>query len=142
MARKPDGLAEAGGGRRERERAGRRAEFLAAMWLRLKGYHIVESRAKTPLGEIDIIACRGRILAFVEVKARRTREAAFEAVTQPQRRRVEEAARLWVGRRRRFGAHFWRFDVVAVTPGAWPVHLKDAWRPEIALSGRHSGRRT
>jgi putative endonuclease len=128
--------------RRERERAGRRAEFLAALWLRLKGYRIIEQRAKTPLGEIDLVVCKGRLLVFVEVKTRPTIEGAFLSVEAQQRRRVEEAARLWVGRRQRFSTFGWRFDVVAVAPGSRPMHLKDAWRPEIALSGRHAWPRT
>lgn len=128
--------------RRTRERRGRRAELLAAVWLWLKGYRIVERRAKTPLGEIDLVACKGRLLVFVEVKARATVDAALEAVTPVQRRRVEEAARLWVGRRSRLSGLSWRFDVVAVAPKALPRHLRDAWRPEIALSGRHAWRRT
>jgi len=128
--------------RQEREREGRRAELAAAIWLGLKGYRIVERRAKTPLGEIDLVACRGRLLVFVEVKARATHNAAFEAVTVPQRRRVEEAARLWVGRRPRFSGFSWRFDVIAVAPKALPKHLRDAWRPEIALSGRQGWPRT
>lgn len=128
--------------RRTRERRGRRAELLAAAWLWFKGYRIVERRAKTPLGEIDLVACKGRLLVFVEVKARPTVGAALEAVTPVQRRRVEEAARLWVGRRSRLSGLSWRFDVVAMAPNALPKHLRDAWRPEIALTGSQSWRRT
>ena len=79
---------------------------------------------------------------FVEVKARATIDAALEAVTPVQRRRVEEAARLWVGRRSRLSGLSWRFDVIAVAPRVFPKHLRDAWRPEIALSSRHAWRRT
>lgn len=99
------------------------------MWLRLKGYRILERRAKTPAGEIDLVARKGKLLVFVEVKSRWTADAAFEAVSPAQRRRVEGAARLWVGRRPRLADHFWRFDVVAIVPGEWPRHLPDAWRP-------------
>src|SRR5437762_972825 len=86
--------------RRAREQAGRRAEASAALWLQLKGYRILDRRARTPHGEIDLVALRGNILAFVEVKARKERQAALEAATPELRRRVERAARMWAGRRR------------------------------------------
>ena len=53
------------------EQRGRRAENIAAMFLRLKGYTILDRRCRTPFGEIDIIARRGKTIVFVEVKARR-----------------------------------------------------------------------
>ena len=56
--------------RRRAERGGRRAEALAALWLRLKGWTILARRVRTPVGEVDLIARRGRTIAFVEVKAR------------------------------------------------------------------------
>ncbi|MBI1360590.1 MAG: YraN family protein [Alphaproteobacteria bacterium] len=116
--------------RRARERAGRRAEALAALWLQLKGYRILDRRARTPLGELDLVAVKGRTLAFVEVKARIRRGAALEAITPALRGRVEQAARLWAGRRRGMDDKHWRFDVVAIVPGRLPHHLPDAWRPE------------
>lgn len=116
--------------RRARERAGRRAEAAAALWLQLKGYRILDRRARTPHGEIDLVALRGNILAFVEVKARTRLEAALEAATPEVRRRVERAARLWAGRRRGMESRNWRFDVIAIAPGRLPRHLRDAWRPD------------
>ena len=90
----------------------------------------LDRRARTPAGEIDLVAYKAGLLVFVEVKARTRIEAALEAVTPPLRRRIEQAARLWSGRRPRLAGASWRFDVVAVTPGRLPHHLKDAWRPE------------
>lgn len=116
--------------RRAFERAGRRAETLAALWLQMKGYQILDRRARTPAGEIDLVARRGRILAFVEVKARALREQAQEAVTPQARARIEQAARLWCGRRAGMNALNWRFDIMAVAPGRPPLHLRDAWRAE------------
>jgi putative endonuclease len=58
--------------RQSAERGGRRAESLAAWWLRLKGWRILARRVRTPVGEIDLVARRGRTIAFVEVKARAT----------------------------------------------------------------------
>lgn len=114
--------------RRLREQGGRRAEARAALWLQLKGYRILDRRARTPAGEIDLVALKGNILAFVEVKARSRWEAAVEAVTPQLRRRVEQAARMWCARRRGMEQRNWRFDIVAVMPGKLPRHLRDAWR--------------
>jgi putative endonuclease len=67
--------------RREAERRGRRAESLAVWLLRLKGYRLLARRYKTSVGEIDLIARRGRTIAFVEVNSRPTMEEATEAAT-------------------------------------------------------------
>jgi len=116
------------------ERRGRQAETAAALWLRLKGYRILERRARTPLGEIDLIAARGRMLVFVEVKSRPTILQAQEAITPELRRRVADAARLWVARKRNLQDWLWRFDVVALAPGRMPKHIRDAWRAEAPRS--------
>ena len=116
--------------RRFFERRGRRAEAAAALWLQLKGYRILERRARTPLGEIDLVAARGKMLIFVEVKSRSTFEAGLEAVTPELRRRVEQAARLWVSRHRKTQDWLWRFDIVLLSPGRLPRHMRDAWRAE------------
>jgi putative endonuclease len=116
--------------RRAREKRGRQAEAQAALLLQLKGYRILDRRARTPLGEIDLVAAKGRILTFVEVKARTRYEVALEAVTPQLRQRVERAAALWVARRKGLKPMNWRFDVIVVTPGRLPVHLREAWRPE------------
>lgn len=115
--------------RQRREAHGRRAEWIAATWLRCKGYAVLDQRARTPHGEIDIVALRGPILAFVEVKARTTQLGAIEAVTPANRLRIERAAKLWAGRRQKLADKNWRFDIIAVTPGRLPHHLRDAWRP-------------
>ncbi len=116
--------------RQARETHGRRAERLAEVWLRMKGYRILARRARTPHGEIDVVARKGSILAFVEVKARATQAAAIEAVTPPNQKRIERAARLWAARRQDIDECHWRFDIMAITPGRLPHHLRDAWRPE------------
>jgi putative endonuclease len=114
--------------RKDRERSGRRAETAAALWLQLKGYRILERRARTPLGEIDLVAARKNMLIFVEVKSRANLEAALDSVTPELRRRVEQAARLWVGRKRSMQDRLWRFDLVLLAPGRLPRHMRDAWR--------------
>lgn len=126
MPMKIDGAAR----RRVFERSGRRAEAAAALWLQLKGYRILERRARTPLGEIDLVAARKKMLVFVEVKSRPSFEAALEAVTPELRRRVGQAARLWVSRHRKTQDWLWRFDIVLLSPGRLPRHMRDAWRAE------------
>ena len=74
--------------RQRAERGGRRAERLAAWWLRLKGWRILAIRARTPVGEVDLVARRGRMLAFIEVKARATEAEAELALDDYRLRRV------------------------------------------------------
>jgi putative endonuclease len=114
--------------RRRRFAKGHRGEWLAAWALRLKGYRILAIRHRTKLGEIDLIARRGDTIAIVEVKARATLEAAMEAVGPAAQRRIEHAADLWLARQRDHARLSLRFDIVAVLPRRWPVHVKDAWR--------------
>lgn len=125
MPKKPDTFL-----RRVREQQGRRAENAAALWLRLKGYSILARRVRTPACEIDLIAARKNMLVFVEVKSRATQDKALESVTPDLRRRIEQAARLWVSARPKLQSHLWRFDIVLLAPGRLPRHMRDARRAE------------
>src|SRR4051794_1621285 len=106
------------------------AETRAAWLLRAKGYRVLARRARHPVGEIDLIVKRGKLLAFVEVKARRSVGAAIHAITHNQRRRIERAAEAFVAHNPALAHCDWRFDVV-ILEGRWsrPVHVPDAWRP-------------
>ena len=117
--------------RRAAERRGHRAEGLCVLALRLKGYRVLARRLRTPSGEIDILARRGRTLAVVEVKARTDAVTALESVTAQQRRRLARAAEALAVLRPDLVADGpdLRFDVMVVMPGRWPRHLADAWRP-------------
>ncbi|AXS38939.1 YraN family protein [Breoghania sp. L-A4] len=106
---------------------GLKAEARAALWLRLKGYRILARRYRTPRGEIDLVARRGGTVAIVEVKARDTRDAALEAITPANRRRVVEAANLWLSRNPRYNAATLRFDALLIAPGQWPHHMPNAF---------------
>ena len=117
------------GGRQQSELWGRRAETLAAAYLRLKGYAILDRRVSSRVGELDIIARRGRTYAFIEVKARKTITAGLSAVTPSSRRRIERAAEAWLARRNIL-AEFWRYDIIVMRPWRTPHHIKDAWRPD------------
>jgi putative endonuclease len=108
--------------RRERERSGRRAETLAAWWLRLKGWRILARRVRTPVGEIDLIARRGRTLIFVEVKARASAAGAELALDDYRLRRVVAAAGGVAHRYARPGDDF-RIDALFLVPWRIPRHL-------------------
>ncbi|MDZ5697284.1 YraN family protein [Chelativorans sp. M5D2P16] len=115
--------------RRRAYRKGHRGEWLAALALMLKGYRIVARRFRTPLGEIDLIARRGRLIAIVEVKARPTLEQAMEAVGPFAQKRIDGAADLWLARQPDFGRLSVRYDLIAVLPRRWPVHVENIYTP-------------
>lgn len=108
-------------------RWGLRAEFLAGLALQLKGYRILDRRYRTPLGEIDLLAKRGSTLAVVEVKARPTHQQALEAVTYASQIRITRAAGLWLSHHPRYASSTIRYDIVAVSPGRWPLHVISAF---------------
>ncbi len=108
-------------------RRGLWAEALCRLALRLKFYRIIASRAKTPLGEIDLIAARGRSLAFIEVKARPEEAVAAEAVSCRQKERISRAARAFLARHPFYATYDMRFDVMLVLPRRWPRHIQNAF---------------
>lgn len=107
---------------------GRWAEAGAVWLLRLKGFEILQRRFKSTVGEIDIVARRGDLLVFVEVKLRPASARALEAVGARQRLRIGRAAEHYLKRRPDLAALACRFDVVACVPWRVPLHLPDAWR--------------
>lgn len=115
--------------RRARYRRGLWSEVFAAIALNLKGYRVLARRHRTPVGELDLIACRGRILAMVEVKARASLAQGLEAVGTRQQQRIARAAEAFCAQFPRYREHDLRFDVIVVVPWRWPRHIIDAWRP-------------
>lgn len=111
--------------RAEREAKGRRGEWLAAWYLRLSGWHIVAHRVKTPRGEIDLIARRGRVVAFVEVKWRASAAEREVAIDPYRLRRVVAAAEAVAHRYVRDGDDQ-RIDVLLLAPGRWPRRIENA----------------
>ncbi len=108
--------------RQRAERGGRRAERRAAWWLRLKGWRILAMRARTPVGEVDIVARRGRVLIFVEVKARAGAAQADLALDEYRLRRVVRAAEALVPRYSRRGDTV-RVDAMFIIPWRLPRHM-------------------
>jgi putative endonuclease len=111
--------------RAEREVRGRRGETLAAWYLRFKGWRIVARRVKTPRGEVDLIARRGRTLAVVEVKWRSSADLLDTAVDPYRLRRVAAAAEVLAARHARPGDTL-RIDVLLLAPGRFPRHMANA----------------
>lgn len=102
------------------------AEIYAILYLTLKGYSILEWRYKTPVGEIDIIAKRGAVLVFVEVKLRADVDSGMVAITPRMQQRISRAAGYFMASHSRFSALSQRFDAVAVS-GFRVRHLDNAW---------------
>jgi putative endonuclease len=108
-------------------RTGLSAEGRAAAYLMMKGYRILARRFRTPYGEIDIVARRRNLLAFVEVKARASFDEAAYAVTPRQQQRIIEAAQAWLMAHPEHADFDLRFDAVLIAPRRLPRHLMAAF---------------
>ena len=116
--------------RPERLRAwqrGRTAETLCVWHLRLRGYRVLARGYRVAVGEIDIIARRGGVLAAIEVKARDSLAAASEAITPRQRRRVARAFEQFLAAHPQHAGLTLRFDVMLVAKRRLPRHVRNAW---------------
>ncbi|MGE0212807.1 MAG: YraN family protein [Parvibaculaceae bacterium] len=121
--------------RRKAERRGHAAELAACWLLRAKGYRILARRVKTPMGEIDVIARRGPVTAFMEVKRRETHDGALIAIDRRQAARIVNAARQWTARNPQALEGSCRFDIVTVSPYLLPRHLPNAFDADISPAG-------
>lgn len=110
------------------EKSGREGERWAAFWLRAKGWRILATRVKTPRGEIDLIAKRGRVIAFVEVKWRRTSASLDIAIDERRLARVAAAVEC-VAHDYAIEGEDIRVDVILLAPGTLPRHIANAWMP-------------
>ncbi len=111
-------------------RTGLSAESKAAAYLMLKGFRIVARRWRSPAGEIDIVARRGKLLIFVEVKARAHLDDAAYSVTERQQRRIAGAAGAWLAAHPDDAACNMRFDAILVTPRRFPQHIPAAFETD------------
>ena len=112
--------------RRAAELSGREGEQRAAWYLRAKGWRILDQRVRTPAGEIDLVAKRGNMVAFVEVKTRRTAAELDHAIDEHRLSRVAAAAEILAPRYARAGEDI-RIDVILIAPRSWPRHIENAW---------------
>jgi putative endonuclease len=110
------------------EKRGRKGETIAMLFLMLKGYRIIARRYKTKLGEVDIIARRKDIVAMVEVKARGTLLEAMDAVDFSSMHRIEAAGDIWLAKQRDFAHINIRYDLIAILPRKWPVHVESLFQ--------------
>lgn len=112
--------------RRAAESRGRDGEARAAWFLRAKGWRILAQRVRTPAGEVDLVARRGKLIAFVEVKTRKTAAELDFAVDEYRLSRVAAAAEILAPRFATDGEDI-RIDVVLIAPRCWPRHIENAW---------------
>jgi len=115
---------------RRAEAAGREAEAIAAIALEAEGWRVLARRIRTPAGELDLVAERDGLLAFVEVKARASLAAAAAALGPRQRARLLAAAECWLAVHPGHGAAGMRFDVVIVAADGTVRRIADAFRLE------------
>ena len=108
-------------------RTGLSAESSAAAFLIAKGYRILARRFRTPFGEIDIVAKRRYLIAFIEVKARASLDDAAYAVTPRQQQRIIDAAQAWLMAHPEHAEFELRFDVMLIAPRRLPRHLLAAF---------------
>lgn len=99
------------------------AEARAAAFLTEQGYRILAQRFRTPQGEIDLIAAKRGLVAFVEVKARARLADAAYAVTPRQQQRIIAAASLWLATHPEHATDELRFDAVLIAPRSSPRHI-------------------
>ncbi len=111
-------------------RLGVSAESVAAIFLGAKGYRTIARRWKSPVGEIDLVIKRGRLIVFVEVKARKDFDQAAESVLVRQRRRIVAAAQAWLVAHPEHAGYDMRFDAVLVSPGRVPQHVVAAFEAD------------
>jgi putative endonuclease len=108
-------------------RTGISAESRAAAFLMAKGYRILSKRYRTPHGEIDIVARRRNLIAFVEVKARASLDEAAYAVTPRQQQRIINAAQGWLVAHPEHAEFELRFDAMLIAPRSLPRHVLAAF---------------
>jgi putative endonuclease len=114
--------------RQEAERKGRRGESLAAWYLWACGWRILAKRQRVGAGEVDLIARKGRTVAFIEVKWRATGAALDQAIDARRLKRVARAAEVLAARYAGPGDDV-RIDVILLAPGHWPRHMANVWQP-------------
>lgn len=112
--------------RRDAETSGRKGETIAAWYLRIKGWRILDTRVRTPAGEVDLVAKRGKLIAFVEVKTRATAGELDFAIDERRLARVAAAAEILAPRYAVAGEDI-RIDVILISPSARPRHIENAW---------------
>lgn len=123
---------DSGSARRAAYAYGLHAETIATLWLRARLYTILARNYRIQGGEIDIVARRGRTIAFVEVKARATLEDAAIAITPQKRRRIGCAVNRWLATHPWAAGFTLRADALFIAPGRLPRHVEHAFELGLA----------
>lgn len=110
------------------DQRGREAEAEAARWLEGQGWALLAQRVRIKAGEIDLIARRGGIVAFVEVKWRAKAAELDYAIDERRLSRVAAAVEA-VGHEYAAAGEDLRIDVILLAPGVEPRHIENAWMP-------------
>lgn len=113
---------------RRADTLGRQAEDIAAAALAREGWTLLARRARTAAGELDLVAEKDGLLAFIEVKARASLADAAAALGARQRARLVRAADAWLGANPGHGARGMRFDVLLVAADGTTRRIADAFR--------------
>ena len=114
--------------RRDADNRGREGEAAAAMYLAQAGWQILAERVKTKAGEIDLVAARTGIVAFVEVKWRARAASLADAIDERRLARVAAAVEIVWQDYATKGEDI-RIDVILLAPGVKPAHIENAWMP-------------
>jgi putative endonuclease len=123
---------QSGNARRAARAYGLRAETVATLWLRARFYAILDRNYRIKDGEIDVIAKRGRTIAFVEVKARGDLDDARVAITAQKQHRISRAVNRWVATHPWAMGYTLRADAIFIAPGKLPRHLENAFELGVA----------
>jgi putative endonuclease len=100
-------------------------EFFAVCLLRIKGYKILARRFKTVCGEIDIVAQKNDVVAFVEVKSRKSTDKCYNAVTDKQLKRIQRTSEIFMRKNKKFSNYFSSYDIILIADWKLPIHIKN-----------------
>lgn len=114
--------------RHEADQRGRQGEAEAAMFLAQQGWRILAARVKTKAGEIDLVAKRTGLVAFIEVKWRARAATLADAIDERRLARVAAAVECVWQNYATEGEDI-RIDVILLAPGRKPTHIENAWMP-------------
>lgn len=110
---------------------GMRAEYVALVWLLARGWRVIARNYRTANGEIDLIAARRGVIAFVEVKARPAIDEARTAITHEKRRRISRAASHWLARNGWAMGYTLRGDAIFIAPLKLPAHVENVYELDL-----------
>ena len=112
-------------------KTGKLAELMARIFMRLHGFSIITANFVTGrgknAGEIDFIARKKHLIVFVEVKHRKTLDAAAYSITEQQKKRIIRGAQSFLQKNPHFSGFDYRFDTILVFPPFHVKHIKNAW---------------